>query len=74
MNEAAKFLKVADGRGQELWWYDATRCMFVVGLWPIIENCWSEELVRQVADEPGPSRRKVFARHLLDLIPAEAGA
>lgn len=62
----------ADPDGCALWWYDAARCMFVRGLWPVIEDCWSEELVRQVAEEPGLSRRKVFAAMLLLMIPADA--
>lgn len=65
-------LKVTDGHGSETWWYDSARCMFVVGRWPIIENCWSEELTRKVAEEPEPSRRRAFAARLLELIPEAA--
>jgi hypothetical protein len=50
------------------WWYDAVRCMFCLGAYPVLDACYSEELVRQVAVDSGPPNRKRFAQELLALV------
>lgn len=54
---------------RRFWWYDGARRIFVLGVWPIVEDQWSEEMVRQVADEESDPFRRWFASQMLDLIP-----
>lgn len=63
------------------WWYDRPRKVFVRGLYPIVEESITEDLVRDLAEEKGAAdlpgwavRVRELARHLLDEVLPEAAA
>lgn len=61
---------------QERWWYDAPRAVFIRGVYPLVEESISEELVRDLVGHPPPAdtqlpvwleRLRGLARHLAEV-------